>query len=108
LPVDFDWAYHFSARETRKVRADHCLRWLGQTLQLQVRMVEPILAGKTVSVHELPNGSICVYDRRRRLAYRQVEEPLPVSPIVVLSPPQVKAPDPRAAARRRAWLFGQR
>jgi hypothetical protein len=108
LPAEFDWAYHFSARQTRKVRSDHCLRWLGATLQLQVRAGEPILAGKTVSVHELPEGTICVYDGQRRLAYRRVEEPLPAAPVVVLAPPQTKAPSRHASARQRAWLFGQR
>ncbi len=34
LPVIFDHAYYFAVRETRKVRADHCIRFAGQWLQL--------------------------------------------------------------------------
>lgn len=74
LPKGFDWDYHFLARETRKMRSDHSLSWLGQTLALQVKMSEPVLAGKTVTVHQLPDGSICVMGQRR-LAHREVEEP---------------------------------
>ena len=108
LPEGFDWAYHFSARETRKVRADHCVQWLGQTLALRVKASEPDLAGQTVSVHTLPDGTVYVYDGRRRLEYRRVEKAKAPAPVVALPPPRPKAPDPRAAARRRAWLFGQR
>lgn len=107
LPAGFDWAYHFSVRETRKVRADHCLRWLGQTLALQVKATEPNLSGQTVSVHTLPDGTVYVYDGQRRLAYRRVEQPLPAPALRVL-PPRAKAADPRGKARQRAWLFGQR
>jgi transposase len=108
LPANFDWAYHFSARETRKVRADHCLRWLGRTLALQVKPSDPHLAGCTVSVHTLPEGEVYVYAGRRRLVYRQVDEPKARPALVVLPPLKVQTPDPKAAARRRAWLFGQR
>jgi transposase len=107
LPEGFDWAYHFSARETRKVRADHCVQWLGQTLALQVKATEPDLAGQTVSVHTLPDGTVYVYDGQRRLAYRRVAQQ-PAAPALRVLPPRANALDSRGKAHQRAWLFGQR
>lgn len=107
LPADFDWAYHFSVRETRKVRGDHCVQWQGKTLALQVKANEPDLERCSVSVHTLPEGLVYVYDGRRRLSFRQVDEPKAKPPLVVLPATRAKTPDPRAAARRRRWLFGQ-
>ena len=34
LPADLDFPYYFAVRETRTVRADHCIRFAGQLLQL--------------------------------------------------------------------------
>ena len=108
LPEGFDWAYHFSARETRKVRVDHCVQWQGQTLALQVKASEPDLARSTVSVHTLPEGEVCVYAGRRRLVYRQVDEPKIKPALVALPPRREDLPRPRPTAGQRAWLFGQR
>jgi hypothetical protein len=109
LPDGLDLAYHFAARETRTVRADHCIQWLGDTLQLLIRPGDPGLARKTVTVHVVPEGTVFVYHGTRQLAYRRVTEPTRAATEVVhRAPPTRAAPDPHAAARRRAWLFAQR
>ena len=106
LPEEFDLPYHFASRQMRKVRADHCVQWQGKLLQLDVGPREPSLSGKNVTVHLTPEGMVYVYHERRRLGYRLVvetERPTTASVRPVLPP---KVSDPRAAARRRAWLFG--
>ncbi len=112
LPAGFDLDYHFSARESRKVRADHCIQWQGQVLQLELKRDDPVLAGKRVSVHTVPEGSVYVYDGERRLDYHRVVEaqrgPAKDSQGVRPAPPVFKTVDPKVAARRRAWLFGHR
>ena len=46
LPSDLDRNYYVAIRQTRTVRADHCISWLGQTLQLLPDRREP-QPGKT-------------------------------------------------------------
>jgi transposase len=108
LPPDCDLAYYFATRETRQVRADHCLTWQGRLLQLVVGTAEPSLAGKRVRVHVVPEGDLFVYDGKRRLRYRRVEQPArgqahAPAPSPARPPPP---PDPAARARQRRWLFG--
>jgi hypothetical protein len=111
LPAGFDLDYHFAAREGRKVRADHCIQWQGEVWQLQVKAGDPGLVGKGVTVHTVPEGRICVYHSRRRLDYCRVVEsqraPAKDAQASTVSP-TVKMPNPKAAARRRAWLFAHR
>ena len=108
LPQDCDLAYYFAARETRQVRADHCLSWQGQLLQLEVGADAPSLAGKRVSVHVIPEGDLFVYDGKRRLTFQHVEQPASGRAHAPARSPAgtPRASDPRAAARKRAWLFG--
>ena len=110
LPTDLDRSYHFAIRETRTVRADHCISWLGQTLQLLPDQHDPSLARKTVSVHVVPEGTLFVYYGTRRISHRPVldetiEHPSEL-PIPLSQPTQSAAR--KATARQRAWLFGQR
>jgi hypothetical protein len=106
LPAGSDLAYHFAAREQRTVRADHCLQWQGDTLQLLPKAGEPSLARKKVHVHTVPEGVIYLYDGKRPLAFRRVAQSGPATEAVALPPaPLAKAPDPRARDRQRAWLF---
>ena len=104
--------HQVSVRESRKVRADHCIQWQGQVLQLDIRRDEPVLVGKSVSVHTVPEGRLYVYHGDRRLQYHRVageqratikgsQEALPTTP-------KLKMANPTAQARRRAWLFGHR
>jgi transposase len=108
LPDACDLAYYFAARETRQVRADHCLSWRGQLLQLLVAPREPNLVGKRVNVHVVPEGDLFVYDGKQRLSHRCVDnlasERAHAPARSPARPP--RPPDPAAVARKRAWLFG--
>jgi len=109
LPADLDIAYHFSVRETRTVRADHCISFRGQLLQLLPGPRDPSLVGQKVSVHIVPEGEIYLYHGKRRITCQPVAAP-PARP----SQPSeealrlAKPADPKGKARQRAWLFGQR
>ena len=110
LPDGCDLAYYFAARETRQVRADHCLSWQGQLLQVQVAASDPRLVGQRVSVHVVPEGDLFVYDGKRRLSYQIVEHKTSEQAHAPARSPAraPRPPDPIAAARKRAWLFGER
>ena len=107
LPADLDIPYYFSIRETRKVRADHCITFAGQLLQLLPGPKDPSLAHQTVTVHTVPEGDIYLYHGKRRIAYQTVVAP-PATPTQptddALLPAQPAAP--KATAQQRAWLFG--
>ncbi len=108
LPADLDSHYYFAICETRKVRADHCLSFAGQLLQLLPGPQDPSLVDQRVTVHVVPEGDIHVYYGKRRIAHQPVAAPQ-------ASPPQptgealrpAQPADPKAKARQRAWLFGQ-
>jgi transposase len=106
LPADLDLAYYFARRETRKVRADHCISFAGQLLQLSPGPREPSLVAQSVSVHVVPEGDIYVYYGQRRISYQPIATrpaPPPDSEAVRAARPA----DPKAKAKQRAWLFGQ-
>jgi transposase len=116
LPAHLDLGYYFSLRETRLVRADHCLSYLGRILQLQPGPKDACLSGKRVSVHVGPEGDIHLYDGKRQVAYR----PLPPAPAKLAQPDRQPQPPTEPAAqtgtqpgqrksteKQRAWLFGQ-
>ncbi len=108
LPATFDRSYHFAIRETRTVRADHCISWLGQTLQLLPGRHDLTLVRKTVTVHTIPEGEIFVYHGTQQIPYRPVvvAPAHPSAPVISL--PQPKGPvTHKTTARQRAWLFGQ-
>jgi hypothetical protein len=109
LPPDTDLAYHFAAREERVVRPDHTLSWLGAAYQLLPAARQPGLVGKKVAVHVVPEGDVYLYQGKRRLAYAPVAAPAPppAGAAAKAAPRPAKPPDPRAAAKRRAWLFGE-
>jgi len=108
LPAELDTNYYFAVRETRKVRSDHCISWSGQILQLLPDPKGPSLVDKSVTVHVVPEGAVYLYQDRRPVAYRRVlaSDPVPPKPKreMVRQPRPV---DPKAAARRRGWLFAQ-
>jgi transposase len=108
LPADLDLHYYFAVRETRKVRADHCISFAGQLLQLEPGPKDPSLVDQSVTVHVVPEGDIYVYHGKRRIAYQPVAAPQapPSQPTGEALPPARPA-DPKAKARQRAWLFGQ-
>ena len=108
LPAELDTNYYFAVRETRKVRSDHCISWSGQILQLLPDPKGPSLVDKSVTVHVVPEGAVYLYQDRRPVEYRRVltSDPVPPKPKreMVRQPRTV---DPKAAARRRGWLFAQ-
>ena len=113
LPADLDRNYHFAIRETRTVRADHCISWKGQILQLQLDPSDPSLVRRTVSVHVVPEDALFVYHGTRQLRHRLVsndanEAVQPANESIVHSPQPTPPPGRKASTRQRAWLFGQR
>jgi len=108
LPADLDTHYYFSIRATRKVRADHCISFAGQLLQLLPGPKDPSLVDQSVTVHLVPEGDIYLYHGKRRITYQPVvaTQATPPQPTGQALPPAQPA-DPKAKARQRAWLFGQ-
>jgi transposase len=105
LPADLDLAYYFAIRSTRTVRADHCITFERQVLQLDPDRQGPSLAGQRVSVHVVPEGTLHVYQGHRPIPYRPLAA-APPQPGCATAPPVPAAP-PKSRARQRAWLFGQ-
>jgi transposase len=108
LPADLDPHYYFASRETRTVRADHCISFAGQLLQVLPGPHDPSLVNQRVTVHVVPEGDIYLYHGQRPLAYQACVSPPPAPP----QPPSEMVPPPQPAARKstakqRAWLFGQ-
>jgi hypothetical protein len=104
-----DLAYYFCAKESRVVRADHTLSWLGTTLEILPDPHRTCLAGKTINVHITPEAELFLYDGKRRLQYRVIQ-PLArpkVEQKTEVAPNKTQPPDPASLARRRAWLYGK-
>jgi transposase len=108
LPPDLDTHYYFASRETRKVRADHCISFGGQLLQLLPNPQDPSLVNQRVSVHVVPEGDIYLYHGKHQLTHQPVAAPqaTPTRPSAEQQPPK-PPPDPKGKAQQRAWLFGQ-
>jgi hypothetical protein len=112
LPADLDLPYYFAVRDTRTVRADGCIQFAGQLLQLRQAPPAPSLATQRVSVHVGPDGDRHVYYAKRPIAYAVVEPP-PAPPAASAPPslppggePPAPAPPAKRSARQRAWLYG--
>jgi transposase len=108
LPQDLDLAYYFAIRETRKVRADHCLSFAGQLYQLEPRPEDPSLVDQPVSVHVVPEGDIYLYHGKQPIAYHTVAAPKtpPAEHPAEPQPAPQPVPPKRTPAQRR-WLYGQ-
>lgn len=106
LPADLDLAYYFAIREIRKVRADHCISFAGQTLQLLPGPKEPSLVQQSVTVHVVPEGEIYVYHGKRRIRHQPVQA-RPAPPLTDEPQPPAKVVDAKARARKYGWLYGQ-
>jgi hypothetical protein len=106
LPVDLDPSYYFAVKESRRVRSDHCVSFSGHLLQLLPGPKDPSLAGESVSVHTVPEGDVYLYHGKRPIPYRPAPIPgaAPSEPLRRAARPP-KPSDPKAQARRRAWLF---
>lgn len=104
-----DLAYYFSTKESRVVRADHTISWLGKTLEILPDSRNTCLAGKTINVHITPEAELLLYDGKKRLQHRGIQ-PL-VQPKAMqkarVAAKKMQPPDPASLARRRAWLYGE-
>jgi transposase len=110
LDEEADLHYHFSTCETRQVRRDHTIAWLGRTLQLVPAKNEPSLSSKSVEVRVSPEGEIAIYHDGRRLSHREATPQAEVSTLKAQrrhSPLPSRATDAQAEARRRGWLYGK-
>jgi len=108
LPADLDRHYYFAIRETRTVRADHCISFAGQLLQVLPGPQDPSLVAQRITVHVAPSGDISLYHGRRPLAFQACAAPPVASP--PLACPAAPPAEPKAhksSAKQRAWLFGQ-
>lgn len=107
LPEGLDTSYYFAHRETRTVRADHCISFAGQTLQLLPAAAAPSLVNQKIAVHIVPEGEIYLYHGQQPVPYRPLAAPILAPVVSSRKPLPAKEPDPQAAARRRAWLYAQ-
>lgn len=109
LPADLDLNYFFAVRETRKVRSDHCIKWLGQLLQLLPDSQGPSLVDKNVNVHIVPEDDLYLYYGKQRIDYRVVlASEVPASQPALKTNGQLKPVATKVSTRnQRAWLFGQ-
>lgn len=108
LPAEFDLAYYFAVRQSRKVRADNCISFFGSIFQLLPDPKDPSLVDETVSVHVLSDGEIRIYHGKRAIPYqkfsaKEAASPKPVREVLA----KPKTADPRTEARRRGWLFAK-
>jgi transposase len=106
LPADLDTPYYFALRASRKVRADHCISFAGQTLQLLPGPQDPSLVQQNVTVHVVPEGQIYVYHGQRRISH-QLLQARPTPPPTPAPQRPAKPADPKARARKYGWLYGQ-
>jgi transposase len=108
LPADLDMPYYFAIRETRKVRADHCISFAGLCYQLLPDPQTSSLVNQWVTVHRVPEGDIYLYHGKRRLAYQAFVAPAVAAPQPASqASPAVRPLARKSTAKQRAWLFGQ-
>ena len=104
-----DLAYHFSAKESRVVRADHTVSWLGKTLEILPDSRNTCLAGQRVNIHVTPEAETFIYQDKKQLVHRVIEQlarPKAAQQANVAAN-KTHLPDSAAQARRRAWLHGE-
>ena len=94
LPGQFDLAYCFAVRQTRKVGSDHCISFSGPLLQLLPDPKGASLVDKSVTVHIVPEGDIYLHHGKPPIPSAQA---VPTKHLAR----QPKPMDPKAAARRR-------
>lgn len=107
-PPDLDLGYYFAQRETRTVRADHCITFQGQVLQLLPSPLDASLVGQRIAVHRVPEGDLYLYHGRCPVAYQLWATPPAPPPRATGEAAAPPPPKPhKSSAKQRAWLFGQ-
>jgi transposase len=101
LPAELDLHYYFAIRETRQVRADHCISYAGRLLQLLPGPGDPSLVRQSVAVHVVPEGDTFIYHGKRPMAYQLVTPQPRVEPV------ELKAQTHKSTPGQRRWLYGQ-
>jgi hypothetical protein len=102
-----DLAYYFCAKESRVVRADHTISWLGKMLEILPDSRNTCLAGKAIDVHITPETELFLYYGKKRLLHRVIQ-PIArpkLQPEAEMAAKKAQLPDPASLARRRAWLY---
>lgn len=72
LDPDTDLDYYFSTVDVRTVKADHTVAFLSKTLQLLPDRRATSLTGQQVEVHQLPEGTLLIYHKRKRIAHKKL------------------------------------
>lgn len=104
--IDMD--YYFCVREDRCVRNDHTISFRGQILQILPEGCGGSLSGRRVNVHVNPEGSVRIYDDKRRLKHRVIEARVQNTATCatgVSEESHKRVADPSGEARRRGWLY---
>jgi hypothetical protein len=105
IGADTDLDYYFAICESRVVRQDHTIAWYGKAYQILPDEGCMVTAGKRVEVRVTPEGHTNIYSGKHRLAWREVQVVRSVPKQPTAPSKQPKPADPRAAARRRGWLY---
>lgn len=107
IEAGMDLDYYLSTRESRVVRPDHTVSWLGKSIQLLQLRNHPVYPGTKVAVHCTIEGDILVYHDKTRLRHKVLDTP-PVAPGKVASKPgtakKIPVLDPEKRQRQCAWL----
>jgi hypothetical protein len=102
---NLDVNYYFCRKDSRQVRNDHTLSYMGRTLQILSKPHTISLAGKSVNVHVTPEDEIFIYHGKKRLDYKQVEASVKAKAVQPRATKADVQQDPKSLARRRGWLF---
>lgn len=102
LEPAMDLDYYFSAMEIRTVKSDHTVAIFNQILQLLPDKRGPSLAGQQVEVHALPDTTLVVYHKRKRIPHKKLAA-VPAKTAAVPKPKPAAPVDPevKQANRRR-------
>ena len=115
IEADMDMNYYYSTKETRTVKMDHTIHFYGKLYQILRKKGQSSLAGKTVTVHVVPEGETYVYQDKSCLSYRMLEPSMPKNiknQPVDKDDPMANAPQivcerkkKKTNSKQRAWAY---
>lgn len=106
LERGMDLDYYLSERQTRVVRPDHTISWMGDCIQLLHLRGHAVRPGAKVTVHRTIDDTVLVYHGKTRLPYKTLDSG-PAKAHAASKPQVVKQIPPRDREKRRrqcAWL----